>query len=41
MKLLEKCKSWGGPVTSVEELSSILKSKPDIVRTELAYYYYY
>ena len=42
MKLLEKCKSWGGPVTSVEELSSILESKPDIsdhiVRTELAYY---
>ena len=41
-KLLQKCKSWGGPVTSVEELSGILEGKPDIsdhiVRTELAYY---
>ena len=41
-KLLGKCKSWGGPVTSAEELNSILESKPDIaehiIRTELAYY---
>ena len=41
-KLLQKCKSRGGPVTSVEELSGILEGKPDIsdhiVRTELAYY---
>ena len=41
-KLLQKCKSWGGPVTSVEELSGILEGKPNIsdhiVRTELAYY---
>lgn len=41
-KLLQKCKSWGGPVTSTEELIHILEDKPDlsdnIVRTELAYY---
>ena len=41
-KLLQQCKTWKGPVSSMDELNSILKEKPDkieqIVRTELAYY---
>ena len=41
-KCLQACKSWGGPVTSVEELNDILKKNSDnmerIVRTELSYY---
>ena len=41
-QLLQSCKSWGGPVTSVRELQQVLASKPEshyhIVRTELAYY---
>ena len=41
-RLLQNCKSWGGPCISVEELQQSLKSKPDqevtIVRTELSYY---
>ena len=39
---LKLCKSWGGSVVSVEELHSILKSRPNqkevIVRTELIYF---
>ncbi|KAG1655467.1 NADH dehydrogenase [ubiquinone] 1 alpha subcomplex assembly factor 3 [Nymphon striatum] len=41
-KLLQNCKSWRGPCTSLEELQQILKEKSDqnvqIVKTELAYY---
>ena len=41
-KLLQQCKSWAGPATSVSELEEILKLHPDnqekIVRVELAYY---
>ena len=41
-RLLQNCKSWGGPCTTVEELQQILKEKGDqdvlIVKTELAYY---
>ena len=40
-KLLTQCKSWNGPITSVEELNVILKGKPnaeEIVKTELTYY---
>ena len=41
-KLLIDCKSWGGPVTSVEAILEVLKSNPQkaeqIIRTELAYY---
>lgn len=41
-KLLQNCKSWGGPATTVEELKQSLQEKPDlqvtIVKTELAYY---
>ena len=41
-KRLKLCKSWGGSVVSVEELHSILKSRPNqkevIVRTELIYF---
>ena len=41
-KRLKLCKSWGGPVVSVEELRSILKSHPDrnevIVCNELIYF---
>ena len=40
--LLQNCKSWRGPATSIEELKQSLQEKPDqqvtIVRTELAYY---
>ena len=43
-KLLQNCKSWGGPCTTVEELQQILKEKGAqnvlIVKTELAYYAY-
>ena len=41
-KRLKLCKSWGGPVVSVEELHSVLKAHPnkkqEIVRTELIYF---
>ena len=40
-KLLQDCKSWGGPCTSVDELRYILKGKDQqqqIVKTEMAYY---
>ncbi|KAG1652087.1 hypothetical protein GQR58_026544 [Nymphon striatum] len=41
-KLLQNCKSWRDPCTSLEELQQILKEKSDqnvqIVKTELAYY---
>ncbi|KAG1650219.1 hypothetical protein GQR58_028234 [Nymphon striatum] len=41
-KLLQNCKSWGGPCTSLEELQQILKEKSDqniqIIKIELAYY---
>ena len=41
-KLLQNCKSWGGPATSTEELKKSLQEKPDqqvtIVKTELAYH---
>ena len=41
-KLLVQCKSWDGPVCSIEELDSILHKKPDlvekIVKIELTYY---
>ena len=41
-KRLKLCKSWGGPVVSVEELHTILNSHPDqnevIVRNELIYF---
>ena len=40
-KLLEDCKSWGGPCVSAEELQTILLAKPDIqdciVKAELSY----
>ena len=43
-KLLQNCKSWGGPATSIEELKQSLQEKPDqevtIVKTELACYVY-
>ena len=41
-KLLQQCKTWNGPATSVEEVYSILQPNPEnagkIVRTEIAYY---
>ena len=41
-KLLDRCKSWGGPCTSVNELHEVLQRKPDIqndiVKYELGYY---
>ena len=40
-KLLEDCKSWGGPITSTDELRYILKGKDNhhqILKTEMAYY---
>ena len=41
-KLLQHCKSWGGPAVSVEELHDILQKHNDIaekiVGTELSYY---
>ena len=41
-KLLQTCKSWGGPCTTSEELQNVLLAKPDIqekiVKTELTYY---
>ena len=41
-KLLNRCKSWGGPCTSMDELHEVLQRKPeiqrDIVKTELGYY---
>ena len=41
-KLLQTCKSWGGPVTSTEEPEDILRAHEDlaekIVCTELSYY---
>ena len=41
-KLLENCKSWGGPCVSAEELETIFLAKPDnqgrIVKAEFAYF---
>ena len=41
-KLLGQCKSWGGPVCSIEELQWTMKKRPDaaeiIVKVELKYY---
>ena len=41
-KLLQTCKSWGTPVTSINKLDDILRAHGDlpekIVRTELSYY---
>ena len=41
-QLLQNCKSWGGPCTSVDELEKIIKEKPGkqeiIVKNEMAYY---
>ena len=41
-KLLQICKTWGGPCTACDELGTVLKSKHDIaekiVKTELSYY---
>ena len=41
-KLLQNCKSWGGPATSIEELKQSLQEKSDqqvtLIKTELAYY---
>ena len=41
-KLLQICKTWGGPCSTAEELQSILINKPDIqeriVKVELNYY---
>ena len=41
-KMLCKCKTWGGPFTSVDELEIALGSNPDkvelIVKTELTYF---
>lgn len=41
-KLLVQCKSWGGPVSSIEELQTTLKRHPEavenIVEVELTYY---
>ena len=41
MKLLKKCKSWNGPVTTGEELRQILSGRDDqqtMLRTEMSYY---
>ena len=41
-KLLQNCKSWGGPATSIEQLKQSLQETLDqqvtIVKTKLAYY---
>ena len=41
-KLLQNCKCWAGPATSIENLKQSLQEKPDqqvtIVKTELVYY---
>ena len=40
-KLLQDCKSWGGPCTSVDELHQVLIGKDTqnrILKTEMAYY---
>ena len=40
-KLLQDCKSWGGPCTSVDELHQMLNGKDNhshILKTEMAYY---
>ena len=41
-KLLQSCKTWGGPCTTPNELEMCIKNKPDIaekiVKTELSYY---
>ena len=41
-KLLQNCKSWGGPATSIKELKQSLQEKSDqqvtLIKTELAYY---
>jgi hypothetical protein len=40
-KLLQECKSWGGPATTSEELISIISGRDNahhVLRTEVAYY---
>ena len=41
-KLLQQCKTWGGPAASMEELNEILQKHTEIdkkvVRTEVSYY---
>ena len=41
-KLLDSCKTWKGPCTTVNELYIVLAANPDnvenIVKTELSYY---
>ena len=41
-KLLAQCKSWGGPVVSIQELEAVMKRHYDtvetVVKVELAYY---
>ena len=41
-KLLQQCKTWGGPAASVEELNEILQKHSEIaekvVRTKVSYY---
>lgn len=42
IKMLEDCKSWGGPVTSVSQLKEAIRTHPDqqvkLVKSELVYY---
>ena len=42
LRLIETCKSWGGPCCSLQELQKVRKSNPDldekIVKTELQFY---
>ena len=44
MKLLQNCKTWGGPCTTQEELELVLENRSDmqekIVKVELTYYKY-
>ena len=41
-KLLQVCKTWGGPCTNADELEAVIQSNPDtaekIIKTELGYY---
>ena len=42
-KLLQTCRSWGGPFTTQEELETILMSRPEIqerIVVELTYHRY-
>ena len=41
-KLLQVCKTWGGPCTNADELEAVIQPNPDtaekIIKTELGYY---